>query len=77
MDATPAGFPKLGVPLRGVPIIRIIVLWGLYWVPLFWETATLLPLRCIRCSGVTLKLGFRVCLGFRKFQGAYTRVSSL
>ena len=25
------GFPKLGVPLSGVPIIRIIVFWGLYW----------------------------------------------
>ena len=29
------GFPKLGVPFLEVPIIRIIVLWGLYWVPLF------------------------------------------
>ena len=24
-----AGFPKLGVPFWGVPIIRIIVFWGL------------------------------------------------
>ena len=23
--------------LFGVPIIRTIVFWGLYWVPLFWE----------------------------------------
>ena len=22
----------------GVPIIRILVFWGLYWGPLFWET---------------------------------------
>ena len=32
------GFPKLGVPFLGVSIIRIIVYWGLHWVPLFWET---------------------------------------
>ena len=25
------GFPKLGVPFLGVPIIRTIVYWGLYW----------------------------------------------
>ena len=25
------GFPKLGVPFLGVPIIRTIVFWGLYW----------------------------------------------
>ena len=28
------GFPKLGVPFLGVPIIRTIVFWGLYWGPL-------------------------------------------
>ena len=28
------GFPKLGVPSLGVPIIKIIVYWGLYWGPL-------------------------------------------
>ena len=27
----------IGAPL-GVPIIRIIVYWGLYWGSLFWET---------------------------------------
>ena len=27
-------FPKLGVPFVGVPIIRIIVFWVLYWDPL-------------------------------------------
>ena len=31
-------FPKLWVPLLGVPIMRTIVFWGLYWGPLFWET---------------------------------------
>ena len=31
------GFPKLGVPFLGVPIIRTIVFWGLYWGP-YWET---------------------------------------
>ena len=30
---TIGGFPKLGVPFRGVPIIRIKVFWGLYWSP--------------------------------------------
>ena len=38
-------FPKLGVPFLGVPIKRIIVFWGLYWVPLFWETT-----RSVFCS---------------------------
>ena len=28
------GFPKLGVPFSGVPIIRTILFWGLYWGPL-------------------------------------------
>ena len=28
------GFPKLGVPFLGVPMIRTIVFWGLYWGPL-------------------------------------------
>ena len=28
------GFPKLGVPFWGVPLIRSIVYWGLYWGPL-------------------------------------------
>ena len=26
-----SGFPKIGVPFLGVPIIRTIVYWGLYW----------------------------------------------
>ena len=30
------GFPKLGVPFWGVPIIRTIVFWGQYWGPLIW-----------------------------------------
>ena len=29
------GFPKLGVTFLGVPIIRTIVFWGLYWGPPF------------------------------------------
>ena len=28
------GFPKIRVPFLGVPIIRTIVYWGLYWGPL-------------------------------------------
>ena len=35
------GFPKIRGTFFGVPIIRIIVFWGLYWVPLFWETTIL------------------------------------
>ena len=40
------GFPKIRGTLLGVPIIRIIVFWGLHWgpiigVPLFWETTIL------------------------------------
>ena len=29
------GFPKIGGTLLGVPIIRIIVFWGLHWDPSF------------------------------------------
>ena len=29
------GFPKVRCTLLGVPIRRIIIYWGLYWVPLF------------------------------------------
>ena len=32
------GFPKIRGTLLGVPIIRVIVYWGLYWGPLFRET---------------------------------------
>ena len=32
------GFPKIRATLWGGLIIRIIVFWGLYWGPLFWET---------------------------------------
>ena len=32
------GFPKNRGTILGVPIIRIIVVWGLYWGPPFWET---------------------------------------
>ena len=34
------GFGKIRDTFLGIPIIRTIVLWGLYWVPLFWETTT-------------------------------------
>ena len=33
-----AGFPRLRVLWGGVPFIRIVVYWDLYWVPPFWET---------------------------------------
>ena len=29
-----------------VPIIRVIVFWGLYWGPLFWETTKRIPHAC-------------------------------
>ena len=32
------GFPSIGGNLLGVPTRRIIVFWGLHWVPLIWET---------------------------------------
>ena len=32
------GFPKIRDSFLGVPIKRIIVLWGLYWGPPFRET---------------------------------------
>ena len=32
------GFPQIRGTILGVPIIRTIVFWGLYWGSLFWET---------------------------------------
>ena len=34
MDYREKGFPKVGVPFLGVPVIRILVYWGLCWGPL-------------------------------------------
>ena len=34
----PGGFLESGVPFLGIPIIRVIVVWGLYWGPLILET---------------------------------------
>ena len=45
-------FPKLGGTFLGVPIIRIIVFWGLYWVRLFWETAICRDIMTARQSEV-------------------------
>ena len=33
-DSLNEGFPKLGLFFWGVPIIRTLVFWGLYWGPL-------------------------------------------
>ena len=41
VNATIWGFPKIRGTLLGVPIIRVIVYWGLYWGPLFRETTIL------------------------------------
>ena len=47
-------FPKLGVPVFGVPIIRTIVR-GLYWGPLFGE----LPFRAKGLGYRVWEFGFR------------------
>ena len=46
------GFPKLGVPFWGVPIVRTIVFWGLYWGPPILGNCHVHHFR---------GLGFRVC----------------
>ena len=45
------GFPKITGAFLGVPLIRIIVVWGLYWVSLFRGTTIL--------STCVLQSGFR------------------
>ena len=42
------GFLKLGVPCSGVPLIRIIVYWGLCWGPLTLGNYQVL---CLRVQG--------------------------
>ena len=37
------GFPKIRVPFLGVPIIRTIVFWDLYWG---YHYCGILPFRC-------------------------------
>ena len=32
IETSHGGFPKYGVPFR-VPIIRMLIFWGLYWGP--------------------------------------------
>ena len=51
-------FPKLrGTFLNlGVPIIRIIVSWGLCRVPLFWETTIYIYI-CTHWGNVRVKIG--------------------
>ena len=51
-------FPKLGVLFWGVPILRIIVFWGLYWGPLIlgnyhfrWVYARMILVRGVVSSG--------------------------
>ena len=51
------GFPKIRGTILGVPIIRIKVFGGLYWVPLFWENfhilVSLLLFQVYRIPGPT------------------------
>ena len=70
------GFPKIRGTLLGDPIIRIIVFWCLFLVPLFWETIKsgfcgfckgectpyLLSIQCLygRISGMLEGIGCRV-----------------
>ena len=40
-------FPKLCVPFLGVPIIRSILFWGLYWGPLILGNCIVFPLQTV------------------------------
>ena len=50
-------FQKLGVPFLGVPIIRTIVYWGLYWGPLIVGNYHILSQLWKRVIGLILILG--------------------
>ena len=43
LEKTSGGFPKLGSTFLGVPIIRIIIYWGLYWGPLILGNYHIFP----------------------------------
>ena len=59
------GFPKLGIPFLGVPMLRIMVSWGLHWFPLilrnchitFFSTPLHTPFlgASLGCRGVLLQ----------------------
>ena len=48
------GFPKIRCTLLGVPIIRIIIYWGLYWVP-FLGNYHIPQLRVVACQNQLLQ----------------------
>ena len=47
-------FPKIRGTILGVPIIRTIVFWGLYWGPVFWESTILCGYCCFLCQAALL-----------------------
>ena len=53
------GFPKIRGTFLGVPIVRTIVYWGLYWVPLFRET-TISILAVVELMTVVTAVGGKV-----------------
>ena len=52
------GFPKIRSTILGVPIIRTIVFWGLYWGPLIWETTSLVSEGSCGSEGASTSTGF-------------------
>ena len=58
------GFPKIRGTFLEVPIIRIGILWGLYWGPLFREITIFLPrLKKCNCVPVPQLITTITCLG--------------
>ena len=58
------GFPKIKGTLLGVPVLRIIVFWGLYWGPLILRNYHIAVTqgyiqRCRDYIGLTLLFGVR------------------
>ena len=54
------GFPKLGVPFMGRPIIRIVVFGGPYWGPLFWKLPHSLIIHGGKGQGQASMQGFSI-----------------
>ena len=55
------GFPKIRGTFLGVPIIRTIVSWGLYWVPLFGKLPNIIISKSACEASQLASIGPRRC----------------
>ena len=55
-------FPKIRGTIWGVPILRIIVFWGLHWGPLILGNYHIRDYRVLGCEAAAMKSGLPPCV---------------